>query len=194
MANFLTETVIGHVYLANTGRNPANLNRRLHKWFEEFGELEQAYLSISSNNHRSLSIMSVREEACDVLIVAIDIALTPITNNFTLVGLAKNLADFAAIKPTIRGAHTPRDEYDALTMSAASAACGYATTYMSDPATADFIHGHPLVRWCFAIVDFVFCDIPQGAQRDEAVVTEIARKLAKWKKNRESGRVATDAE
>lgn len=194
MSNFLTDTVIGLVENANPGRHPSNLNRRMHKWFEEFGELSQTWLSVSSlNNHRALQMAALREEACDVLIVAIDLALTKITRNFALSSLAESLALFATTRPNI-SALTPSDEYDALAMHAAAAACGYATSYHYDPPNADFIYGHAMVRYCFGIVDFAFSEIAQGENRDSMIIFLITQKLAKWADNRATGRVATDAE
>src|SRR6185437_5449114 len=71
------ETIIEHVAEANPDRNLANLNRRVIKLFEELGELSEAYLaSTSSHSYKERTWNDVREEAADVLIVAIDIALT----------------------------------------------------------------------------------------------------------------------
>jgi NTP pyrophosphatase (non-canonical NTP hydrolase) len=55
------------------------------KLAEEYGEFVQAYLSTtSSTNKKGLTWDDVREEICDVVIVAIDILLTKLPNELEL--------------------------------------------------------------------------------------------------------------
>src|ERR1019366_3479816 len=71
--------IVDAVEQANPQRNPANLNRRLHKMLEELGELAEAYLNATSkNNLKGKTWADVKEEVVDVLIVAVDIVLTDI--------------------------------------------------------------------------------------------------------------------
>lgn len=63
---------------ANKERNEKDLPRRVIKVGEELGELAEAFLNVSSaRNGKGKTWQDVREEACDVAIVALDIALTP---------------------------------------------------------------------------------------------------------------------
>jgi len=56
-----------------------NLSRRLIKLMEEVGELAQAYLMVSSRcNPKRKTWAQVREEALDAMIIAADIAMTPL--------------------------------------------------------------------------------------------------------------------
>lgn len=61
-----------------SSKNPSrvDMSRRLLKLQEELGELSQAYLSYSSeNNPRGKTLDDLIEEACDVGIVAMDVAM-----------------------------------------------------------------------------------------------------------------------
>lgn len=63
---------------ANPGRNHENISRRTMKLMEEVGEACQAYLSVTSpTNGKGKTWDDVREELADSVIVALDIALTP---------------------------------------------------------------------------------------------------------------------
>src|ERR1700722_12797574 len=69
--------IVDAVEQANPQRSLATLPRRLHKLLEELGEVSEAYLNATSiNNGKGKTWADVREEAVDVLIVALDIALT----------------------------------------------------------------------------------------------------------------------
>jgi NTP pyrophosphatase (non-canonical NTP hydrolase) len=62
---------------ANPYREMTRLDRRILKLNEEAGELSQAYLHVSSKkNTKHKTWHDVREEAIDVAIVALDVALT----------------------------------------------------------------------------------------------------------------------
>ncbi len=73
--------IIDLVANANPDRKYENLSRRIIKIFEEIGEVSEAFLSSTSDesNRKNKSHADVQEEAVDVLIVAIDIALTKIS-------------------------------------------------------------------------------------------------------------------
>ena len=72
-------SVLDMVAQANPNRCAPSLERRVTKLLEEIGETAQAFLSVTSErNDRRKTWDDVREEAADVLIVAVDIALTPI--------------------------------------------------------------------------------------------------------------------
>ena len=58
-------------------RSPATVERRLLKATEELGELAEAVLSATSaSNAKGKTWMDVVDEACDVAIMGIDIAMT----------------------------------------------------------------------------------------------------------------------
>jgi NTP pyrophosphatase (non-canonical NTP hydrolase) len=60
----------------NEEREVYTLDRRIMKISEEAGELAEAYLSVTSiNNSKDKNWMDVMEEAVDVAIVAMDVAL-----------------------------------------------------------------------------------------------------------------------
>lgn len=67
------------VAAANPKRTHENITRRLLKATEELGEVSQAYLAVTSKRNRKAKTWDdVREEVADVLIVMVDIALTPL--------------------------------------------------------------------------------------------------------------------
>lgn len=62
---------------ANPTRSFANFSRRLHKLTEEFGEVSEAYLGITSDyNPKAKTVDDLREELADLLIVAGDLFST----------------------------------------------------------------------------------------------------------------------
>lgn len=68
--------ILNAVDSSNPTRSKNNLSRRLIKLGEEFGELNEAYLNVTDGfNFKNKSWKDVREEAIDVAIIALDIAL-----------------------------------------------------------------------------------------------------------------------
>ena len=62
---------------ANPGRSVKNISRRLHKLAEELGEVSEAYLYVTTEDpKKDKTWPDFREEAVDVAIVALDLALT----------------------------------------------------------------------------------------------------------------------
>ena len=71
------DSLIEMVRSANPTRDKKKISRRLLKLGEEYGEVVQAFLSVSSRrNSKNKHWPDVREELCDVLIIAVDILLT----------------------------------------------------------------------------------------------------------------------
>ena len=69
--------IVKAVRAANPTRHNSNLERRMLKLVEEVGEASQALLAVTSvNNGKKKTWDDVREEITDVIVVAIDIALT----------------------------------------------------------------------------------------------------------------------
>lgn len=66
--------VFAKIWHANLKRDMTIFARRLLKLGEEYGEANQAYLSVSSeNNSKDKSWEDVREELADTIIVAMDL-------------------------------------------------------------------------------------------------------------------------
>ncbi len=72
--------IIKLIYEANKGRRSLpNLHRRITKAGEELGELNEAYLYVTSiSNSKNKTWEDVREEAVDVILMGVDLALTPL--------------------------------------------------------------------------------------------------------------------
>ena len=71
--------VIRLVQQANKRRNHQNFARRHIKLSEEYGEVSEAYLSVTSpSNAKGKTWDDVREELADCLIVTLDLILTPL--------------------------------------------------------------------------------------------------------------------
>lgn len=82
------------VRAANRGRFHSNLHRRTTKLIEELGELSQAWLNVtSSSNSKQKTWNDVREEIADCLIVALDIAWTPLPNESDVIVVIPALAE-----------------------------------------------------------------------------------------------------
>jgi NTP pyrophosphatase (non-canonical NTP hydrolase) len=71
------DQLIHKIRHANPKRRIKQIERRLLKLGEELGEVNQAYISSTSkNNRKNKTWKDVREELCDVIIIAMDILLT----------------------------------------------------------------------------------------------------------------------
>lgn len=70
------EPFLAKVKIANNQRTMENFSRRLLKLGEEYGEANQAYLSVTSEtNSKNKSWCDVREELIDTLVVTLDLLL-----------------------------------------------------------------------------------------------------------------------
>ncbi len=178
------KTIIEHVFEANPDRTEANLNRRIFKLFEELGELSEAYLaSTSSRSYKNKTWNDVREEAADVLIVALDIALTP-SEEAGIDGNFKTL-----LNSILANWPLPTFDYDLVFLDIASMAAVFGK-HGSAQARVE------MVLCAFSLTDLVFgAGDVQGRHYEAAdLLSEIDRKLTKWKNNRQSNKVMTDAE
>jgi len=71
------KNIVDDVKNANPHRDLNKLLRRIAKLSEELGELNEAYLNVTSeSNPKQKTWYDVREEAVDCAIVALDVALT----------------------------------------------------------------------------------------------------------------------
>lgn len=185
--------IIQLVAKANPDRNRANLSRRVHKIFEELGEIEEAYLNVtSSTNGKGKTFADVREEACDVLIVAIDVALTPLTDDDDPAVVQQSLVSKMS-------AMIDDKDYDVIIWRIARYASNVGRCHKTDICLA-CAEGWHLVLYAFELVELVFRRVllePSGETVEDAtdqIVPEIKRKLAKWIKNRQDKVTVTDAE
>jgi NTP pyrophosphatase (non-canonical NTP hydrolase) len=177
-------TIIDLVAAANPGRNKANLFRRVTKLFEELGEVAEAYLnSSSSSNNKKKKWADVREEAADVLIVALDILLTQDD------GVAK------VREACLRLDRMPMGTLEQHCFHIGANAGRFGLTYEATPVAAAF-YGNDMVRNAFLLADLVFAAGIFGGKpvAEASAVKEVTRKLAKWAKNRRDKVVVTDAE
>lgn len=88
--------ILGFIFSSNKKRKKKNenLDRRFIKLAEEVGEACQAYFSVTSkNNTKNKSWGDVREELCDVVIVALDILLTEMPDEKDFKHPKKELSD-----------------------------------------------------------------------------------------------------
>lgn len=71
------DKLVQKILEANPRRKAKNLDRRIMKHGEEYGEVVQAYLAVTSkNNLKQKTWDDVREELIDTLILNLDILLT----------------------------------------------------------------------------------------------------------------------
>ncbi|MFA5490960.1 MAG: MazG-like family protein [Candidimonas sp.] len=65
------------IKFANPNRNIDNVDRRIIKLFEEYGEIVEAYLGVTSTqNYKNKKDDDLREEIIDLYIVAMDVRFT----------------------------------------------------------------------------------------------------------------------
>jgi len=101
----LVGDVIQAIMDANPDRESNNLHRRIIKIMEEVGETSEAYLNVTSaHNGKKKRWADVREELADVVIVAVDCALTPTPDQIGLTRkqVAEEFADEISRKLTKR--------------------------------------------------------------------------------------------
>lgn len=71
------ESVIATIAQMNPGRDNNTFSRRIMKLGEEYGEINEAYLNVTSlHNDKNKTYDDVREELVDLLIVTVDCLLT----------------------------------------------------------------------------------------------------------------------
>ena len=108
---------------ANLTRQSGNYGRRLIKLQEELGEHAEAYLNVTSaGNGKGKTWDDVREEAADILIVAVDVALTPRPDTYETIEvvekeLVQSLKDYTFNQRQFSHALTSTyADYEALTL------------------------------------------------------------------------------
>lgn len=172
--------IISKVKDANPTRNLGNIQRRCMKLIEEAGETAEAFLGITSSiqNAKGKTWDDVREETADMLIVAIDIALT-ISETFPTYYVEKEHPFHISNAMMMKYLADFMLEYQYTGME------GWARLYKD---CTDVIQ---------AAVELSHFDWPDQKhlsveEKDTNLRIEIDRKLAKWASNRAKMAVVTD--
>lgn len=187
---------------ANLTRQSGNYGRRLIKLQEELGEHAEAYLNVTSaGNGKGKSWDDVREEAADILIVAVDVALTPRPDTYETIEIVeKELKQslkgytFNQKSQFSRALTSTFADYEALTLKVGALVgeLGGKFTQRGMNKTLAF----DLVGTAFMLA---LVPLPDQADWSTADLEDQLRetifgKLAKWRNNRDTGTAATDAE
>ena len=163
MTAALLKTIIDLIAEANPNRNYCNLTRRVLKLIEELGEVAEAYLeTTSANNRKNKSWADVNEEAADVLIVAIDIALTIDTPEALLEFVIPNL-------------HCYTGSLDAVIRQICYATARFDGNFQNDRPLAV---AHIGVAVCYA---FSMNELLHRYDSHDNLLSEVNRKLDKWR-------------
>ncbi len=195
---------------ANLTRNNGNLGRRVIKLCEELGEHAEAYLNISSaGNGKGKTWDDVREEAADILIVAVDVALTPNDGENpslpeTFVTRMVSQHDFRVPEQPFNNLMKPTAaDYEKLTLIV-GAVIGKVCLGQLSGAGRGLAGGGGRVRaeaaslisWSLMLALTPLPDQSNWTAEllEEQLVAIIEVKLAKWRNNRDTGTAATDAE
>lgn len=202
------EGIIPAIRDANLTRNNGNLGRRVIKLCEELGEHAEAYLNISSaGNGKGKTWDDVREEAADILIVAVDVALTPNDGEApnlpeTFVTRLVTQQDFRVPGQHFGNLMKPTSaDYEKLTLIVGSIIGNVCAGQLSGGGRGlgggkVRAEASSLIGWSLMLA---LTPLPDQAdwtfdQLEEQLVATIAVKLAKWRNNRDTGTAATDAE
>lgn len=179
------EDLVTMVRDVNPHRSPDNLTRRLLKILEELGETAEAYLSVSSpHNYKNKTWFDYREEACDTLIVLIDVGLTQITSSFppaTMLPSSINVATSHSFESLDRLTH----EKFAVA-GAVSDAANHLAKVKDDGLTASMGFYGAINRGIQAAANMCFALIPEDQDRDviaQRVHEMFVAKLDKWSRN-----------
>lgn len=151
--------IIAQVASANPQRCKTSLDRRIIKLIEELGEIAEAFLSVTRVCPKKKTWADVREEAADVLIVAIDIALTLQPND--LAGYVRD------------NGHRINFGFHQLVWRISRLCADFGECYQSDPVQADE-YAAEMVCYAFALNRLL--------DESYAVRSEVARKIKKWKR------------
>lgn len=169
----MSPDVIAHVLLAVVQANPtrdrASLDRRGMKLIEELGELAEAFLGVTSvTNAKKKTWADVREEAADVLIIAADIALTPLRDGDDPQSrLHRYVCD--NLHRIHMGFHDLLNRVSRLNASFGSVC--------HDDADSGYQYAAELLRYAFAMNDLV-----KDRDQPNQLLPEVQRKIKKWKR------------
>lgn len=161
--------VLAAVLQANPTRDRASLDRRVLKLIEELGESAEAFLGITSEtNPKKKDWADVREEAADVLIIAADMALTPLRDGDDPQPRLHRYVS-TNLHRINRGFHDLIKRLSRLNAS-------FGDVCHDDP-DAGYQYAAELVRYAFALNDLV-----KDRDQPSQLMTEVQRKIKKWKR------------
>jgi NTP pyrophosphatase (non-canonical NTP hydrolase) len=160
MSSEIIASVLDLVAQANPTRSKPGLERRVTKLLEEIGEVSQAFLSVTSaTNDKKKTWSHVCEEAADVLIIAVDIALTVLDDQ-------QRLGHYVETK-----LHRINLGFHQIVWRVSQLNAMIGST--RDPATATQCSGE-MVRYAFALNNLL--DDPTK------LCATVQRKIRKWKR------------
>lgn len=162
----LISNILDLVARANPTRCATSLDRRVTKLLEEIGEIAQAFLSVTTpDNDKKKTWDDVREEAADVLIVAVDIALTPLDGAVDQSSLERYVCD---------NLHRINLGFHQIVWRISRLNAGFGSSH-NDPPTARQ-YSAEMVRYAFALN--LLWDDP------DLLCGEVRRKIRKWKRKK----------
>ena len=193
---------------ANMTRSFGNYGRRLIKLQEELGEHAEGYLNVTSlGNGKGKSWDDVREEAADLLIVAADVAMTPLEEKDAPASKLVKALDtytFDQLSQFRRPLYPTFENYEALTLKMGVVIGALSQKFSGDTGFhGDYGRNAGLRAAAAEVVGcaLMLCLTPlpdqadwTAAQLEAQLADTIAVKLAKWRNNRDTGTAATDAE
>ena len=166
--------IVRDVAEANPERSQENLPNRILKLIEELGELAQAYLHQGSTNRKKKTWADVQEEAADVLIIAVDIALTRFADEDD-----QEMEIILSVEHALPRINTT---FDWLVVSVSRLNGEYARniTFDREAARSDVLEA---VCHAFALNTLVH---KSEDRRDQsaAIAKQVAKKLRKWKQQK----------
>lgn len=184
------QAIVDLIRDAHPERHHATLPRRCWKLIEELGEVAEAHLNVTSAlNGKGKTWDDVREEVVDVLIVALDIALTPIPAD---IGGPDRVILLGVPLPDITDL-TSHEDVGHLLFEIAEAA-GHVHQQLgagNHEDAGEWACSAALSALAFAMM--AWPDQPNASRTSvhTAVLQEITRKLAKWNAAR-AGRSVTE--
>lgn len=184
--------IVQGIHDANPGRQISNIFRRLVKAQEELGEASEAFLNTTTpTNPKAKSWRDVCEELADVVIVLIDVGLTPIGDRSVDFDYFTSLID--------RGLRTLNPDHFEQGLLIVGRNVGEAANELvgviSDGIEDDFVAFKHFIGDAVLYTTICFqqaCDCDRIDDSREFLGTEIERKLAKWRNNRDTAKVVTD--
>jgi hypothetical protein len=184
--------IIESIRRANPERTHENLSRRILKIGEEVGEVDEAYLNVTSaGNGKGKTWNDVREELADVLIVCVDVALTVLPTESDNTTRVSDLGEFVGTQVRSDITASLEDLFLGL-----QGAVGELAAARAVGSTRTRSRAFSAVVYAFEMARRRLPDQQGRTQQqiDGALLEEVTRKLAKWHNNRQTGRASTDAE
>jgi len=180
---------------ANPGRHHSNIFRRAVKLMEEAGEVSEAWLNVTSAaNSKGKTWDDVREEIADVLIVALDVALTPLPHETNATGLVEAVR--GRTEAALSGVFLSRDPAQfGRVFAHVGKLIGKIMSAITEAESSEDADGQwMMVRYetlslAQAAAELAMVCLPDRVEDDfttrrTGLDKEVLRKLAKWTTNR----------